>query len=122
MFRQESIGIDWSSGRIRLARARKRGRRVECFPIGEAAPGEAAWSALLARARADGILVSAQVPAHATVVRFITAPLASRGKALKVLPSLLDVQLPFPLEKCRFELLDVHETALGQTEADLRVA
>ena len=43
-----------------------------------------------------------------SIVRWISTPLSSARKARAVLPSLLDIQLPFRLEECRF-LLPVFE-------------
>lgn len=37
--------------------------------------------------------------------RWLTAPFASRSKAAQVYPSLLDIQLPFPVESCLCEFL-----------------
>lgn len=39
--------------------------------------------------------------------RWLTAPLASARKARRVFPAILDVQLPFPIEDCEYDVLDV---------------
>ncbi len=44
--------------------------------------------------------VCAGMPVRQSSLRWLTAPFASVPKARRVLPSLLDIQLPFPLERC----------------------
>ena len=53
-----------------------------------------------AEVAAGEALVSLGVPAGAGLVRWLRTPFTSRSKAARILPSLLDVQLPFPLEQC----------------------
>jgi hypothetical protein len=38
---------------------------------------------------------------------WLDTPFTSKGKALKILPSLLDVQLPFPLEDCYYDFVSI---------------
>ncbi len=45
-------------------------------------------------------LLAAALPAQDSMVQWLEAPFPSMAKARKVLPSLLDIQLPFPLETC----------------------
>ena len=40
------------------------------------------------------------------LTRWVEAPFSSRSKALKVLPTLLDIQLPFALEDCVYTFLE----------------
>ncbi len=58
----------------------------------------------LAAIRSDTTLglasVSMAMPVLQSSIRWLTAPFPSLNKARKVLPSLLDIQLPFPIEKC----------------------
>ncbi|TAN39215.1 MAG: hypothetical protein EPN23_00390 [Verrucomicrobia bacterium] len=56
-------------------------------------------------------LLSAALPATESFARWLETPLTARDKALKVLPALLDVQLPFPLEIC------LHDFAFPQADA-----
>lgn len=49
--------------------------------------------------------------------RWIEAPFASISKARKVLPTLLDIQLPFPLDDCVYCFLDVAGTRRNTVEA-----
>jgi len=55
--------------------------------------------------------VSACLLQRESIVRWLTAPLASSGKAEKVFPSLLDIQLPFPIETCEFSMVDIQPAA-----------
>ncbi|MBN1268707.1 MAG: hypothetical protein JXB04_03900 [Kiritimatiellae bacterium] len=50
---------------------------------------------------------AAAMPVHEVVTRWLTTPFPSISKAMKVLPSLLDIQLPFPLETCVYDLIEV---------------
>ncbi len=47
--------------------------------------------------------------------RWLDVPLAARAKALKVAPSLLDIQLPFPLEECLHTFVAAVPTDDGKT-------
>jgi hypothetical protein len=55
------------------------------------------------------------MPTQESTVRRLTAPLPSLAKARKVWPSLLDIQLPFPLETCAYGFLDERKTSTGAT-------
>ena len=86
-------------GRMALARASRRGAAQ--FLWAAAPESEEARRALAAIAREveDGrAFLAVAAPAAKTVVRRLRAPFASAGKAAKVWPSLLDVDLPFPVE------------------------
>ncbi len=80
-----AFGIDFSASKSVIVRAVGRGRRVRF----EALP-----------ALPEQVECAAALPTYECFARRIVAPLASAEKARKVLPSLLDVQLPFPIEKC----------------------
>jgi len=60
--------------------------------------------------------VAAALPAHSAFVRRLRAPFASLAKAEKVWPSLLDIELPFPLDSAVYMFLNAARTADGQTE------
>lgn len=61
-----------------------------------------AWEdpALQSSIRAGRTAVAAAMPQSGGILRWIDTPLANIGKARRVLPSLLDIQLPFKLEEC----------------------
>jgi len=72
-------------------------------------------------ALAAGIPVVAALPVRRSLTRWLETPLSSTTKALKVLPSVLDVQLPFPLEECVYAFLATRQTP-GETTRSLAVA
>ena len=104
-----AYGLEVSAGRMILARSVRRGlpqvvltvaagsdeaQRVLKTVAGEVARGAAA------------LAVSA--PATQTVIRRLRAPFASAAKAAKVWASLLDVDLPFPVESAVCAYVDPH--------------
>ncbi|MCX7010462.1 MAG: hypothetical protein NTY53_25005, partial [Kiritimatiellaeota bacterium] len=56
-------------------------------------------------------LLAAALPATEGFARWIETPLIAADKTLKVLPALLDVQLPFPLETCLYDFCNLHAGA-----------
>lgn len=60
---------------------------------------------------------AAALPCHETVMRRISAPFSRLDRALKVFPSLLDVQLPFPLEQCAYVFTAAAPNANGGLDA-----
>lgn len=105
-----AYGLDLGGGRAVVVRVGAR----------RADPGEIVWdglaegpewAAFAARATAEvaagRATTAAAVRAHEAVVRWVAAPFSSVRKARKVFASLLDIQLPFPLESCAYEFLDV---------------
>ena len=60
---------------------------------------------------------AAAMPAADSSARWLETPLTTPEKALKVLPSLLDVQLPFPLETCLFAITALQPDATGHYRA-----
>ncbi len=56
---------------------------------------------------------AASLASHESVLRRIAAPFSRLERALKVLPSLLDVQLPFPLEQCAHVFTSAAPNATG---------
>ncbi len=92
-------GLDASAGRIVLARCARRG--VPQVVLSVAADSDEA-ARVLKTVAADvekGVAaLAACAPAAQTAVRRLRAPFASPRKAAKVWPSLLDVELPFPVE------------------------
>jgi hypothetical protein len=98
-------GIDLSAGRVTIVRASCARGRVETTVVLDeplSAPGGTLPSvaAALAKDVERGAAAAACLPAHESFTRWLQTPLSSLSKARKVLPSLLDIQLPFPLESC----------------------
>jgi len=56
------------------------------------------------------------LPVSDSICRWLTTPFPSIRKARQVFPSLLDIQLPFKLEQCRYRFIDVQQKA-GQVKA-----
>ncbi|MFH0879891.1 MAG: hypothetical protein V2A34_09280 [Lentisphaerota bacterium] len=77
-----------------------------------------AWiSSIDADVSAGRATTAAAIPVHDSFTRWLQTPLKSVSKALKVLPSLLDIQLPFPLESCIYTFPLHRKTAAGQVDA-----
>lgn len=80
-------------------------------------PGDAAvrrqWLAESARGGATVGCLAVQE----SLTLWLNSPLASRAKAEKVLPSLLDIQLPFPLEDCLYQFVEFRRTIDGTVSA-----
>ncbi|MCO6399709.1 MAG: hypothetical protein J5I99_00590 [Verrucomicrobia bacterium] len=94
-------GVDLSGGRVVAVEGKRKRRAIEyrSAEANSAAPCAAA------------------LPIHLAFIRRLTAPLPSIEKARRVLPSLLDIELPFPLESCSHALLHVARTQQGDVEA-----
>lgn len=95
-----AVGIDDApEGRVAVRVSRRLGRaRVERIS-GTLDPGAAVVAALRQRE---------------SFVRWVETPLASPRKARRVLPSLLDVQLPFSIEDCVFDIVDFRTGRAGR--------
>ncbi|MDP6526360.1 MAG: hypothetical protein QGI24_08310 [Kiritimatiellia bacterium] len=56
------------------------------------------------------------VPAKGSFVRWLEAPFTSAAKTKRVLPTLLDIELPFPLSDCTYAFLDELTDEEGKKE------
>ncbi|MFT5241388.1 MAG: hypothetical protein ACI9X0_002368 [Kiritimatiellia bacterium] len=61
--------------------------------------------------------VSVAMPPLDCVCRWLTTPFTSSSKARKVLPTILDIQLPFPLEACVYDFVADRKSDEGHVEA-----
>jgi len=77
----------------------------------------AAWSEWLADSARPENVVAGCVTVQESLTLWLKTPFASVPKAEKVLPSLLDVQLPFPLESCHYRFVDIRRMPDGTTQA-----
>ena len=117
-----SYGVDAARNRLVVVRSERtrRGLQEEAV-LDHAGPPDASTTAILARVRAEAeaghALVSACMPVHESLTRWIQTPLSSVTKARKVLPSMLDIQLPFPIEACRCEFVGVGRNGAGSVDA-----
>ena len=113
-----AYGVDLSSRSVtvvQVSRSRKgfETRVVLTAPdAGEGLPAEIREN--LAGLRAT--LVGGMAP-HESFTRWLQTPLKSLKKAARVMPSLLDIQLPFPLEECVYHFIDFRKSAEGQVDA-----
>lgn len=118
-----AYGLEYSGGRITVVRAQKRKGRVETevLACGEDPSVFPSWSGLAEQIRRDQesgrAMVASLAPANDSFIRPLQAPFPSLKKARAVLPSLLDVQLPFPLEQCTCCFAHVHKPEGGNVRA-----
>jgi len=120
---QHVYGMEFAAGLVtvvRLDRTRRSGNPV-VLAAGLNPERDPAWpdiAAAIIREQARGIaMVSVPVFAHDSFIRPVEAPLASVSKARAVFPSLLDVQLPFPLEQCAWQFTGLSKSAQGHVRA-----
>lgn len=104
------LGIDEQGDVLCVVRAQRSRGRVQ-FTTLPAGDDE------LRRALERGTVCAAALSCRQGIARPLEAPLASVAKARKVLPALLDIQLPFPLEECVSVFLDCARTDQGTTRA-----
>jgi len=120
-----AYGIDWSDDCLTIVR-QSRGAPPETLFARPPDADPAALADLAGQITAEvarGRAVSAAaMPAAESFTRWLQTPLRSVAKARKVLPSLLDIQLPFPLESCVCQFLECRPSAAGGAIEALAVA
>jgi len=120
---QSAYGLEYSGGNITVVQAVRRKGRIECdvLACGESWSNFSSWPALADQIRRDQesgrAMVSAPAFSHDSFIRPLQSPFPSIKKAQAVLPSLLDVQLPFPLEQCTYRFANVHRPENGNVRA-----
>lgn len=106
MERSVAYGVDQAEESLTVVRARASRRHVSFETVYQANgsceshKAAVAISSLAQAATTRSAVVSASMPASNAVTRWLETPFSEPGKAMRVLPSVLDVQLPFPLESC----------------------
>lgn len=95
------LGVDAGERDVRVVRAVCWGPWRSWAPVERSAAGRMAGT----------LPVAAGLSTRECLARWIEVPLAQRAKARRVLPSLLDVDLPFPLESCEWGLAALDRTA-----------
>ena len=121
--RRWAYGADLDRDWLVLVKVEAAGRSFRSTTLfqGTAAPGEPRLAALAAELRREvargRAAFAAVLPAQDGFARWLETPLSSEVKARKVLPSLLDVQLPFPLETCLYQFPAVRADAAGRVRA-----
>ncbi|MBA4387189.1 MAG: hypothetical protein C0404_04350 [Verrucomicrobia bacterium] len=108
-WKKSCLGIDLQSDGPVVVAGERSGGRVATKVVTQ--------SDARASSAADGIPVVGCLTARDSVTRWIEAPFMNRGKAEKVFPTLLDVELPFPLEECSYLFLDTSAAENGKTRA-----
>jgi hypothetical protein len=94
-----AYGLEIAGGRLVLARVQRRGApQVVLAAPADSDEARRAVASAAREAEQGHAALAVCVPAAQTVVRRLRAPFASAQKAAKVWPSLLDVELPFPVE------------------------
>jgi len=107
-------GIDTSTnGSHIVVRAERRGRRINCRTV-KFNRNE------LEKEISKGAAVAAGMPAGQGIATWISAPFASAAKAVKVFPTLLDIQLPFQLDKCIYDFTET--VSLQNRDADIPIS
>ncbi|MDD5678226.1 MAG: hypothetical protein PHW60_09600 [Kiritimatiellae bacterium] len=81
-------------------------------------PGDAAARRQeLAESAQNGCATVGCLAVQDSLTLWLNSPLTSRAKAEKVLPSLLDIQLPFPLEDCLYQFVEFRRIPDGTISA-----
>jgi len=120
---QNAYGVEIADGHITVVRAfRRKGETAfETLASGMNAATDPKWKSIAEQITRDQQSDRAQAAgitfAQDSFIRPLSAPFTSTRKARAVLPSLLDVQLPFPLEQCRHEFVHVHTRPDGLARA-----
>lgn len=115
-------GIDLSAGRIAIVRAAAgRGRVESSIVLNEPFPAAGgtlpSMAGAIGKDAARGAVVAACLSVPESFARWLQTPLSSVAKARKVLPSLLDIQLPFPLETCVYHFPQVRRAGGAKSGA-----
>ena len=114
---KSAYGIDASDRRAVVVRALGRGS-FETLCTSNSANVPESLRRMIADDVANGRAASAAALAcHESVLRRVSSPFARLDRARKVLPSLLDVQLPFPLEQCAYVFTGAAPNATGGLDA-----
>ncbi len=115
-----SYGVDLSADHLVVVRSARTRKGVEPATLldqdGDALP-DALRAELDAAVSGGRAVVAGCLAAHETVTRWLQTPLASVSKARKVLPSLLDIQLPFPLESCVYDFVEFRRSPERRVDA-----
>ena len=115
-------GVDLSPGRLIIVKSTRRhgGKGAEFSVVCDQAP-EAVSPDVLETIRSEmskgQAAIAACLPSSESFARWLQTPLASKAKARKVAPSLLDIQLPFPLEECVYDMVRFRVSGDGKIDA-----
>lgn len=103
-----AYGVDLDERRLQVTIAERTRAGVTARTVVDQALGAgvledpAQLTSLQADLLAGTATLCAALPTANGFTRWLHTPFASRRKAVRVLPALLDIQLPFPLERCTY--------------------
>ncbi len=100
-------GLDTSARQTIVVQAERRRGRIVCARL---------------TTLPDAAPCAAGLSVRESFTRWLDAPFRSAAKTLKVLPTLLDIQLPFPLESCLYALVSSRRTSAGKQQWLVAVA
>jgi hypothetical protein len=103
---RKALGIELVDGKAVIVAAEKARGRITYTTISTHAPD---WT----ETAENGLVMAGSLGPRESVLRWLSAPFSDPRKAERVLPSLLDVQLPYPLEHCEYAFV---ETTKSKTE------
>jgi hypothetical protein len=115
-------GLDLFANRLVIVKSTRRrgGKGAEHSLVGDRSSGAAAPE-ILERIRNDvengHAMTAACMPSSESFARWLQTPLASLVKARKITPALLDIQLPFPLEECVYDIARFRKSGEGKFDA-----
>ena len=109
-WRRVCYGIDPEGPDHGIVRAVQSRGRVSCSTVDSSDP-------LFRQDVARGVPCATCLSSRESFARWIEAPFSSPAKAAKVFPTLLDIQLPFPLESCSYAFLSPTRTDRKTTRA-----
>lgn len=96
---RRAYGVDVAAGRVVVVCARRTGRGLRIVPV----PCDASHP--LRPGPGDAVAVA--MPPRESLAMWVRAPFRSLRKARRVFPTLLDIQLPFPLDSCLHRFVGV---------------
>lgn len=96
--------VDLEGDRCVVVRAERVHGKVVCSSVDAGA---------IERVAMDGVPVVGVMSERESFTRWVEAPYRSVGKARKVLPTLLDIQLPFALDDCVHTFMYIERTLQG---------
>lgn len=102
--------MDIQGERIVVVRAERGRARVTCNVV-------RAEDRLFQGAAKQGVPVAAVLGPRESITQWLEVAFGARAKALKVLPTVLDIQLPFAVEQCAYGFTAVQRTTAGRTRA-----
>jgi hypothetical protein len=112
-------GFDFSSSRLVIIKSTRRrgGKGAECTVVFDQPAGVVPpeiLEGIRGEAARGQAVTAACMPSIESFARWLQTPLASASKARKIAPSLLDIQLPFPLEECAYDMVRFRVSGEGK--------